>query len=867
MRKLGFSRRTGRAHLLSTHRAGPAHLLSAQEEGPAHLLSAQEEGPAHLLSAQEAWSAHLLSAQAAGSAHLPSAQTSELVKSEVKLLDLCLGQSKLAYKDVLEGKVLKLRQVMRMNGDAWLEMKSYPTAFEDWHPVMFSYDNKMARRGNGRRGGRTGGRTGGRNGGRGRIPARQEYSEEGSVHTEPAVSVHEAEQTQVEEQPFTFEPEVRAAIAREFSELMRASLPGLLVEAMKKVNETGGSNPTVDTPNTEAINAPPARKCDYKSFKACDPPVLTGKKDAVATFDWIIRMEAAIRLSECRADQVVKFAANSLREEASHWWEGVRQAKGSEIVDAMMWADLKTLVIKNFCPRNEIEKVEREFLGLKAGGMTHRQYTTRFNELARLVPHLVTTEERKIACYIQGLPDQVRTYVKANTPTTYDSVVELSGVVFDDLALNVVAIEEPKKKLGFPAKRSGGKLFGAWGKQARVGEMTVCGKCGVRHAGECRLGSNLCFKCGKTGHYSRECPQGYKCYNCGENGHMSRECTKPRMGQAGKGKGPEKKEERPRAKTRAYALTQEQARADPDVASGTFILDNTLVSVLFDSGASKSFIFATFCKRAKYNVSKLERAFSVETAEGRTARVTDVVENSTIKIEGHRFPIRLFVMVLGGFDVVLGMDWLTANEAQIICKRKIIQLKAPDGSKVEVFGDRDALMPNVISMIKATNYLRRGCEAYLVYVIDKCKEVMELDDVPVVREYPEVFPEDLPGIPPDREIEFRIDLVPDAQPVAKAPYRLAPVEMKELMVQLDKLLEKGFIQPSISPWGAPVLFVKKKDGSMRMCIDYRELNKRTVKNKYPLPRIDDLFDQLQGASWFSKIDLRSGYHQLKRSWI
>ncbi|KAI3776205.1 hypothetical protein L1987_45977 [Smallanthus sonchifolius] len=261
--------------------------------------------------------------------------------------------------------------------------------------------------------------------------------------------------------------------------------------------------------------------------------------------------------------------------------------------------------------------------------------------------------------------------------------------------------------------------------------------------------------------------------------------------------------------------------------------------------------------------SQVERAFSVETTEGRTTRVTYVVDNSTIKIEGHRFPVRLFVMVLGGFNVVLGMDRLTANEAQIICKRKIIRLKAPDGSEVEVFGDRDAPMPNVISMIKATDYLRRGCEAYLVYVIDKCKEVKELDDVPVVREYPEVFPEDLPRIPPDREIEFRIDLVPDAQPVAKAPYRLAPVEMKELMVQLDELLEKGFIQPSISPWGALVLFVKKKDGSMRMCIVYHELNKHTVKNKYPLPRIDDLFDQLQGASWFSKIDLRFGYHQLK----
>ncbi|KAI3814190.1 hypothetical protein L1987_18938 [Smallanthus sonchifolius] len=159
--------------------------------------------------------------------------------------------------------------------------------------------------------------------------------------------------------------------------------------------------------------------------------------------------------------------------------------------------------------------------------------------------------------------------------------------------------------------------------------------------------------------------------------------------------------------------------------------------------------------------------------------------------------------------------------------------------------------------------MRRGCEAYLAYVINDRMKTKALKNVPVVCNFPEVFPEDLPGLPPDREIEFQIDLLPGAEPVAKAPYRLAPSKMKELMSQLQELTEKGFIRLSISPWGALVLFVKKKDGSIRMCIDYRELNKRTVRNKYPLPRIDDLFDQLQGASWFSKIDLRSGYHQLK----
>ncbi|GJR04525.1 putative reverse transcriptase domain-containing protein [Tanacetum coccineum] len=147
--------------------------------------------------------------------------------------------------------------------------------------------------------------------------------------------------------------------------------------------------------------------------------------------------------------------------------------------------------------------------------------------------------------------------------------------------------------------------------------------------------------------------------------------------------------------------------------------------------------------------------------------------------------------------------------------------------------------------------------------MEKKLDEKRLEGITVVREFPEVFPEDLPGLPPIRQVEFQINLIPGAAPVARAPYRLAPSEMQELSNQLQELADRSFIRLSISPWGAPVLFVKKKDGSFRMCIDYRELNKLTVKNRYPLPRIDDLFDQLQGSSVYSKIDLRSGYHQLR----
>jgi hypothetical protein len=140
---------------------------------------------------------------------------------------------------------------------------------------------------------------------------------------------------------------------------------------------------------------------------------------------------------------------------------------------------------------------------------------------------------------------------------------------------------------------------------------------------------------------------------------------------------------------------------------------------------------------------------------------------------------------------------------------------------------------------------------------------LAVEGISVVEEFMDVFPEELLGMPLEKEVEFYIDPLPSTAPIAKRPYRMAPTELAELKLQIVDLQQKGFIHPSSSPWGAPVLFVTKKDGSMRMCIDYRSLNEVTIKNKYPLPRIDDLFYQLQGAKYFSKIDMRSGYHQLR----
>ncbi|KAL0534796.1 hypothetical protein IC582_029090 [Cucumis melo] len=239
------------------------------------------------------------------------------------------------------------------------------------------------------------------------------------------------------------------------------------------------------------------------------------------------------------------------------------------------------------------------------------------------------------------------------------------------------------------------------------------------------------------------------------------------------------------------------------------------------------------------------------------------VKACQIEIAGHVIEVTLLVLDMLDFDVILGMDWLAANHASIDCSRKEVAFNPPSMASFKFKGEGSRSLPQVISAIRASKLLSQGTWGILASVVDTREVDVSLSSEPVVRDYPDVFPEELPELPPHREVEFAIELESGTVPVSRAPYRMAPTEQKELKVQLQELLDKGFIRPSVSPWGAPVLFVKKKDGSMRLCIDYRELNKVTVKNRYPLPRIDDLFDQLQGATVFSKIDLRSGYHQLR----
>ncbi|KAH0730590.1 hypothetical protein KY289_001778 [Solanum tuberosum] len=200
-----------------------------------------------------------------------------------------------------------------------------------------------------------------------------------------------------------------------------------------------------------------------------------------------------------------------------------------------------------------------------------------------------------------------------------------------------------------------------------------------------------------------------------------------------------------------------------------------------------------------------------------------------------------------------------------VCHRSAptVTLAMPGVLRVEWKGTNGSYPSKVISFIRAQKLMERGCLSYLAFIRDTSVEPPSMDSVPVVQGFLDIFPSDLSNVPPDRDIDFAIDLEPGTKPISISPYHMASSELKELKDQLQDLLSKGFICPSMSHWGALVLFVKKKDRTMRMCIDYRQLNKVTEKNKCPIPHIDDLFDQLHGASLFSKIDFRSGYHQLK----
>ena len=263
---------------------------------------------------------------------------------------------------------------------------------------------------------------------------------------------------------------------------------------------------------------------------------------------------------------------------------------------------------------------------------------------------------------------------------------------------------------------------------------------------------------------------------------------------------------------------------------------------LVDPGATHSFILVPFTERYQIESQPIDGHMVVSVPNGDTMISERIVPGSRLVIQNKDFLADLIVLGIHDFDIVLGMDWLSKHRSTLDCYEKEVKLVRPEEPSVIFRGIRREIAPSLINAMTASKMLRKGCQGYLAFVVDRRQEGTRLEDIPIVKEFPDVFPNDISGLPPDRAIELAIELILGTEPISIPPYIMVPVELKELKTQLEELLNKGFIRPSTSPWGAPILFVKEKDGSLRLCIDYRQLNRVTIRNQYLLPRIDELFD-------------------------
>ncbi|GJR25929.1 reverse transcriptase domain-containing protein [Tanacetum coccineum] len=466
---------------------------------------------------------------------------------------------------------------------------------------------------------------------------------------------------------------------------------------------------------------------------------------------------------------------------------------GIEEAYKISWSEFKKLLIKKYCPRTEVKKMEDEFYNLTVKGNDLKTYIRRFQELAILCPTMVPNSEKLMEVFIGGLPRSIEGNVTASKPQTLEEAITITQRLMDQVTKHnfVQGTNDHKRKFddrrtftnnNYQNNRNNNnnnrnndhhqqqnrrqetvRAYAATPTENSryAGNFLLCKICALHHTRPCTV---KCQTCNKVGHQTRNYrnkgpatgsnlqPVSVTCHACGEKGHYKNQCPKANNSAHG----------------RAYLLRDKNAHQDPNVVTGTFLLNQHLARVLFDSGADKSFVSISLASMLNIPPITLDTTYDIEMADGNLVGTNTVIQGCTLILLNQPFKINLMPIKLGSFDVVIGMDWLSKYHARILCDEKIIHIPI------------DA------------------------QVMEKKTDERQLEDIPVVREFPEVFPEDLPGLPPICQVEFQIDLMPGAAPVARAPYRLAPLEMQELSDQLQELADRADAKiKAVKDWTSP----------------------------------------------------------------
>ncbi|XP_076941888.1 uncharacterized protein LOC143611584 [Bidens hawaiensis] len=476
----------------------------------------------------------------------------------------------------------------------------------------------------------------------------------------------------------------------------------------KEEEEHVSSNADSDYEEKKTKKQKTKKGFSYKTYQMFKSKNFDGSDGVIAALGWLEEMEAINVISKCSEEEAIQYSSQSFKGEALQWWNTLIQAKGRLNMYKLSWEEFKDLVTRKFYPMNEKDEIQIKFLNHRVARTNLKDYNTKFLEYYRIVPHLVTPENNKVTRYIWGLPKEIRDMVRSSLPQTIDSAMELAGYMMNGL---IRTREEEKKENTF-------KREVVFKKNERDNKKP--------YRGEKKNSQSpipLCKICNRR-HFGRcRFNQSVTCTNCKQVSHATTDCWKNKIACYGCGETGHFQNECPKRKTGGESASGSGTKNEDRKGNARVVVLNT------------------------------EKA----------AEMPEV-------ITGHVIPVQLLPMTLAGFDIVLGMDWLSDNQARILCDKKAIEICA-NGKTIQIVVDKDGGHVSLISMIKASKCLRKGCLAFMVYVTEEPKE-KKLEDVSIVSEFLDVFPEELPGIPPERDVEFRIDLVPGTAPIAKSPYRL-----------------------------------------------------------------------------------------------